>query len=255
MKPAQNRNTTLPAIIKEIERQQTERIDDSEEEYNPIEQEFIGDMLIEQKPHTTTRCYFQNLNGIGWNTEGGEWPAICEAMAAIHVDIFCCAEINRDVKQRNIKDKITSINNSYFKHHRYVASTSKWTPVGTYKPGGTAIMAVEATTTLVQRTTRDRMGRWAAIRLLGENNTGVTVISAYQVCQSKITGKNTAANQQISQLIEEATVLTDPARINPRDAFIRDLHQFIKHQQQNGDQILLLGDFNEEMGIENSGMA
>ena len=253
MKPNHDHNIIFPEDILPIEAPHNNTL--YEDEYGPSEQAFVGDILTEQKPQTTTRCYFQNLNGIGWNSEGGEWPAICQAMAAIHVDIFCCAEINRDVKQPKVSEKISSINKRHFQHHRYVASTSTWKPKSTYKPGGTAIMVVQATTTLVQSTTRDRMGRWAATTLSGINNTGVTIISAYQVCQTKITGKNTAANQQISQLIEEASRQSEIARLNPREAFIRDLHQFIRQQQQNGNQILLLGDFNEEMGSGNSGIA
>ena len=203
MKPNHDHNIIFPEDILPIEAPHNNTL--YEDEYGPSEQAFVGDILTEQKPQTTTRCYFQNLNGIGWNSEGGEWPAICQAMAAIHVDIFCCAEINRDVKQPKVSEKISSINKRHFQHHRYVASTSTWKPKSTYKPGGTAIMVVQATTTLVQSTTRDRMGRWAATTLSGINNTGVTIISAYQVCQTKITGKNTAANQQISQLIEEAS--------------------------------------------------
>ena len=69
-------------------------------------QAFIGDTLTEQKQPSTTRCYFQNLNGIRWNKEGGDWPAICETMAAIHADIICCAELNQDVNQPKIRGKI-----------------------------------------------------------------------------------------------------------------------------------------------------
>ena len=116
-------------------------------------------------------------------------------------------------------------------------------------------MVVENTATLLQSTTRDRMGRWATVRLLGTNNTAITIISAYQVCQTSITGRNTAVNQQISQLIEEATKDKATTRINPRDAFIRDLHQHINQQQQHGDKILLFGDFNEEITETDSGMA
>ena len=218
-------------------------------------QAFIGDTLTEQKQPSTTRCYFQNLNGIRWNKEGGDWPAISETMAAIHADIICCAELNQDVNQPKIRGKIESINSRYFKSSRYIASTSKWHPERTYKPGGTAIMVVENTTTLIQRTSRDRMGRWASVRLQGTNNIGITIISAYQVCQKTITGRNTAVNQQISQLIEEAIQERNTTRINPREAFIRDLHQFICQQQQNGDKILLLGDFNDDITNKDSGMA
>lgn len=53
-----------------------------------------GDPLSEEKAENVTRIYFQNLNGVKWDKEGGNWPAICQAMADIHVDIMGFAEVN-----------------------------------------------------------------------------------------------------------------------------------------------------------------
>ena len=44
-------------------------------------------------------------------------------------------------------------------------------------------------------------------------------------------------------------------RILPRPAFLRDLQQFIIAAQQEGDAIILCGDFNETMSERNSGIA
>ena len=45
--------------------------------------EFIGDILEEHKPTNTTRLYFQNLHGIKWDKDGGDWPEVCDAMSAV----------------------------------------------------------------------------------------------------------------------------------------------------------------------------
>jgi exonuclease III len=230
-------------------------IENYEDEDNCSNNEFIGDIMDENKADDTTRIYVQNLNGITWDQEGGKWPSICDSLSAIHADIACFTELNQDVGQFAINQKMDAIGNRFFNHHRFVASTSARKVSNTYKPGGTGILVVEDTTGIVRSTSKDRMGRWATTKLQGTNGMTINVISAYQVCQSRTTGLNTAANQQISQLLEEAATAMDATRINPRAAFIRDLQNLINQQQTNGEQTILVGDFNEEIGSENSGMA
>jgi hypothetical protein len=133
---------------------------------------------------------------------------------------------------RNIEQK-------FFHHSRFTGSTSPRKAARNYKPGGTGMLIVGDTTSPIKRMTRDRMGRWVAAHLSGGNGATITIITCYQVCQSNITGNNTAANQQISQLIEEKRA-TDP-----RKAFIHDLTTAIQSYQSSGDQIILVGDFNE----------
>ena len=49
--------------------------------------EFIRDMMHEHPESGTTRLYFQNLNGLRWDNQGGKWPYVCEVMASIQADI------------------------------------------------------------------------------------------------------------------------------------------------------------------------
>ncbi len=58
-------------------------------------------------------------------------------------------------------------------------------------------------------------------------------------------GLTTAASQQQSFLIQAQ----DPV-IAPRIAFRRDLGQFLQQRQNEGSEILLMGDFNEQIGLE-----
>ena len=53
----------------------------SEDDYqNTHLQDAWGEKLTEKKDENTIRIYFQNLNGIKWDKDGGNWPAICQAM-------------------------------------------------------------------------------------------------------------------------------------------------------------------------------
>jgi hypothetical protein len=55
----------------------------------------------------------------------------------------------------------------------------------------------------------------------------------------------TSATQQRSLLLESEDRLTDP-----REAFLRDLKVFLQECVSKGDELLVMGDFNERVGVE-----
>jgi exonuclease III len=204
--------------------------------------DYAGDPLNEDKPDNTTRLYFQNVNGVKWDKDGGTWPVICDMVTATQIDILCLSELNLDINQHHINSKMRQIERRFFAHSRFAGSTSPHKSVRSYKPGGTAMLVVEDTTAPIKTMSRDQMGRWVSTHLAIDQHSGITIITAYQVCQTHITGINTAANQQISQLISENNT---QGNLNPRRAFIHDLTQTIQHHQSRGDHIILVGDFND----------
>jgi hypothetical protein len=100
-----------------------------------------------------------------------------------------------------------------------------------------------------------RLGLRPALRTYqtfsGKNKTNVTIITAYQVCNKSVTqrGTFTAAAQQESLLRQCGK--TNP---NPRKHFRLDLHNFLQQRRQDGDKIILTGDFNEALGNESDGI-
>jgi len=229
---------------------------DDETELYDVEQldgDYIGDILQEDKPPNTTRMYFHNLNGLKWDTHGGTWPVICQAMAGIHADIACFSEVNQDTLKFSIREKMSDIAHTQFDHVRMVTATSNRKVKRAYKPGGTAMLTMQDTVAYSKEPTRDRMGRWVSTRYSSGNGSNVTVIGAYQVCQTRRAGQATAATQQINQMLEEAAARGSAHHMDPRGCFIRDLTALIQQRQETGDQVVLGGDFNEVMS-ENSGI-
>jgi exonuclease III len=239
----------------ESENEQPIDPDDFLDEMDYQNNDFVGNILNEDKPENTTRLLHCNLGGLKWDADGGTWPALCDTIAATHSDINCFSELNTPVEQFSLREKIREISKRFFKQHRFVSSTSNRKVTGNYKPGGTGILVVEDTTGIIRETSKDRMGRWANVKLQGDNSKAINFITAYQVCQSRTTGINTAANQQISQLSEEASISKSALRINPRAAFIRDLQNFIVQKQNQGELVCLTGDFNDDINKTNSGMS
>ena len=93
------------------------------------------------------------------------------------------------------------------------------------------------------------MGRFSSITLLGKLGKHITVISAYQVPQnSNLSGPTTAHTQQVLQLKRY-----DIDDQNPRRQFCDALDRFLKDKIEAGHQIILGGDFNDEIGSKMQG--
>ena len=99
----------------------------------------------------------------------------------------------------------------------------------------------------------DNLGQWSYQYLSCKNNQCLVIILAYQVCdqQIRVNGRvklKTAYAQQ-TQVLE-----IQDRHIKPRKAFIHDLDKFIGNIRAEGNGVLLLGDFNEELYYNNCGM-
>jgi exonuclease III len=214
----------------------------------------VGDVMKEQKQQGRIRMYCINLNGIKWDKHGGNWPEICQAMEACNADIVGLVELNQDVGRYELNRKMDEECRKFFKHHQLITATSSHKVCNTYKPGGTALLVCNDMKAQIKSWHRDRMGRWVSIRVTGSGGQCITIISAYQVCKTITRGTNTTAAQQQATILEESINSNTLLRPTPRKAFIQELCQHIMSAQQQGDSIVLSGDFNETMTETNSGM-
>ena len=221
---------------------------------NAEDNDFFGDMMEEEYQDDRTRIYFQNLNGLNWDNDGGKWPYICEVIDSNKIDVACFSELNTDTNQYNIRRKIETITQRYFSQNCVVMAASKFDTATHYKPGGTAILASESIIANIKSHTRDRMGRWTSMCFTTARNRKIRIISAYQVCKNSRPGSNTAASHQTAQIIQETTIANTRTRPTPRQAFVTDLQAFILHCQSEQEDIILAGDFNEELNEPSSGM-
>lgn len=220
----------------------------------PTSSEFIGDIMTEYPSQETTRIYFQNINGLRWDADAGKWPYICEVIESINADVACFVETNTNTNNYTVRQKMEATCQHHFQQSRLILSSSKHSSTSMYKPGGTAILARNAITARIKSHTRDRMGRWASISFETSPTKRMRIISAYQVGLATRPGTNTAAAQQRAQIITEQSKECQYQRRTPRDAFIHDLQFFIRQVQSEGEDIILVGDFNEEMSSPTSGM-
>ena len=216
-------------------------------------QEHYGDPLDEHPPPDITRLYVQNVNGLCWDKDGGRWPYICETMSALQVDIACFSELNTNTNKHHVRTQMEKICQLHFNHSRLIMSSSIHKTTRDYKPGGTSIMACNDIISHIKSHSRDRMGRWTSLSFATPTRP-IRIISAYQVCHNSKQGTTTAAAQQRATLISEQCENNDPSRIDPRQAFIQDLQAFILQLQAANEDVIVVGDFNEEINESNSGI-
>ena len=97
---------------------------------------------------------------------------------------------------------------------------------------------------------QDKWGRWVSQSFQGAQGRTITIVSAYQVVTDVARGgTTTVTTQQYSLLVQDQ----DQTKA-PRAAFRRDLKAFLHKCRQRGDELILVGDFNEDIGETADGM-
>lgn len=210
-----------------------------------------GDIL-QQKTTGTTRIYSQNVNGLQYQKDGGQYLEFCQVAKEVQADVVCIQEHNLDTTQYHVNQTLHQTTRKQWQRANLKMSSSPIAFNGTWKPGGTGILAVSSITGRLADAGQDDWGRWSYQTFKGQQGAQITVVSAYQVVDQRQAqkGQCTTATQQYSLLLRQHDRITDP-----RKAFRRDLREFLRNQRQKGSQILLIGDFNERIGEDPSGMS
>jgi len=121
--------------------------------------------------------------------------------------------------------------------------------LGIYQPGGTTTLVVDRWTSRIIKSGMDpySLGRWSYVILRGKQDINLCIITAYRVCADKYTGPKTAYQQQkwqLSAMYRAQNKLVNP---DPNHQFILDLHSWVSHLQQDGTQVILGIDNNDEL--------
>ena len=214
---------------------------------------WIGNILPQEKPKNTIRLTFQNINGIGTNHTANNMTTIISEQIAIESDVLCMTEHCINVHHHDIHHQIQSaIRRTIPDKVNLQISSSRTHTETTYLPGGTAISVVGNTVGRIQPTGRggDNMGRWTYVTINRKQQHPITIISAYQVNVRPTNDIGfTAWHQQRVGLNQ-----IGKTHLHPRQAFIQDLIEQVKHFQSMHHDIILGGDFNETSDKPRSGL-
>jgi exonuclease III len=209
-----------------------------------------GDSMILPKPNNTTRIYGINVNGLTLDQRGGQFDVLCEVMKEVEADVVGGQEHNLDSDQTPVRSIIINTVRGHWNRSKATFGTTPIPFTNMYKPGGTFMVTAGNLSGRIIADAKDPWGRWVSHTYQGRGNLTITIFSAYQVVSKEITpGSTTTAAQQHSLLLQQNDTV-----INPRTAFRRDLTTAIQAAQALNQEVLLLGDFNEEFGSDPEGM-
>ena len=209
-----------------------------------------GDLML-QKPSTCYRLISQNINRISYDTAGGDLQEICSTINLIGADIANFQEVNLETRNYQVNMTIEKLlTRQWSTSKSYVASTSQVHVGSLYKPGGTMILSNGPLSYRVTGHSTDAYGRWCTTNFALKNKEILTVISAYQVCQTSVAsaGSKTAFVQQTIM----HRLKNNPD--NPRTNFVKDIRTLLQSLLQLHHKIIITGDFNEYLSTQSAGL-
>ena len=200
---------------------------------------------IQQKHHDSIRLVGQNIGCLGVRSfgnqkqdHGKEW------LISNSVDICCWQELGISLHMLNHQDRIQERLRDYrWSKLRISASNNKHESIDKLQFGGTLTMAFNSTASRVHASGADErgLGRWTWLLFEGNNSYRTRVISAYVPCKTPLHRDATVYQQQ-------ARVLTSLGISTcPRTLMIQELTDDIQRWQQNGENIVLFIDCNENL--------
>jgi len=218
--------------------------------------EAIGDPLRLPKPDgwKRTRMCMQNPNGIQVNLEG-KWKENCKHQREMEVDWMGYSGSDLNTTSYAVRKRLGDDAEDVFGYGSYKLVTGHTTRDSLHnrKPGGAMAIAVGWLRDKVFDSGADPYGRWVYTKLKGNQGRVITTICTYQVCQTdqvniRELGESTFAKQQMSMFMEEGR--RDPRRL--RYHHRRDLIRFVQACQNKGELVMVGGDFNEVLGLEDT---
>jgi exonuclease III len=199
----------------------------------------------------TVRLYFQNVNGLRTHDTGADIIETFLSMQEIQADIFGFAETQLHCRSPQVQGMLQNCKRRVWPHAKIFTSSSDEEWNDERKPGGTLLGITGPLVGRVKSHLADKYGRWVQVDLLGRTGRIVSVICAYQVVQEGGThGDRTTYSQQMRMMRLEGQ--TAP---NPRRQFIDDMKILVRQLHDKGNDIILMGDFNESIGVSPAGMA
>jgi endonuclease/exonuclease/phosphatase family metal-dependent hydrolase len=176
-----------------------------------------------------------------------------------NIDIIGIAETKLDMKMACVVHSCHQSVQRHFDNSKLIMTSSERSYGSTHKPGGTLLLSRGSITGRVIASGIDDMGRWCWTTYNGSANRRLTVITAYQVCDGVsvhdvtlhcVTKKYSARTQQYSMMIKRGY----PTLRTPRTQFKLDLKTLLEAFLNQHHEILLMGDFNEDLETYNDGL-
>ena len=148
--------------------------------------------------HNNLRIWCNNANTLSTYNDFTELHELCDVLKQHNVNIICMQEINIDLLNITLHNKITDVFKQHFNVARLVFSTTPIQSPTSWKPGGTMLAVVGSLAHSVTEHHADHLGRWSKVVINGNNDKRLIVYNVYNVVSTSIdnVGHHTIFHQQ-----------------------------------------------------------
>ena len=193
------------------------------------------------------RLVLQNTRGIKEfkNSDPEYFPTV-QALREGQCDLMCFVETNVPWHRNDLLYDVSIANKCIWPTPtKTIAASCRSENNGSkfYQPGGVMNIVANNLTTKIQSTSSDFLGRWTKIRLFAKKGC-VVVYTVYRPNPSTLVsaGVNSSWMQQYRHLSSKDKT------VDPRQKLILDLNVEILTELKLKSHIIVLGDFNEDLG-------
>jgi len=218
-----------------------------------------GDAMNKKKDEEMLRILFQNVGGISFMSgdvtqESVKIEKLKRLILGKSIDLVGLAEVNKDWRCVDTEHIVWKATESWREHRRVqVGHNSSFPAQRERQIGGTLMMAFDKVCFWVSKRGVDHrgLGRYSWMNFSGIGGVTATCVTAY--CPVISASPGGAFSQHLTYMAvhandaETSDYFIPQAYVNcPRELFGHDLKKLIQDRQENGHQILVMGDFNSE---------
>ena len=201
--------------------------------------------IINSKEDSILRLMYLNINGLPQTKHQPKNQLIHNVLLSHKVDIFGFSETNLNWKNLDNEHQWRERTMGIWEHsHSSIAyNTNDISTSSAFQPGGTLIHSTGKCCHRVISSSSDPsgLGRWCSTKYRGKNDISLRIICAYRPCKPSNPGPSTIYSQHQRYYDEH-----DDDRC-PRKAFLEDLIAQLKTWKDNGEQLILMIDCNEDV--------
>jgi Reverse transcriptase (RNA-dependent DNA polymerase) len=203
-----------------------------------------GDDLTD-KQENEIRITLRNISSLPQVAVHNKNDILLSELAASQADIYCATEINLAWQNLAQENSLQERFRGKMEFAKFVSANNKDTSYkGAYQPGGSLIITSGKLCGRIREsgTEQNILQRWAWIKLQGRNDTKVVIATLYRPVMSN--GPISTYQQHKNQLLDQDIDTC------PRKHILSSLGKQIELWQQEGCQIIVTGDFNEDINNE-----
>ena len=206
--------------------------------------ESFGDTMG-KKEEKTIRIATLNIRSFPLEKkDSSKYDMLKEEIIRSESDIIGFTELNHNWQQIHENEQLHKQTRNWWRNKTIQKSWLKTDNRRAWQQGGTATIATNRMTSHVQKRGEDprQLGRWSWITLC-DTTKGIytTIITLYFPCTN--IGTYTVYSQQLEKIRETMPKYTG----NATELYHEDLENFVKEKTENNHQIVIMGDFNQDM--------